>query len=429
MTGIEFLERFLFPVDLPRDYWVDDEVKRGSSRSMLLSKSGFKDWYLKRKDLGRCWVSVCYYGDDYKPKYFDRVVYDFDIPLTKNNCQKLREEDRKLFRSWLNFVKTEVCRFYHFIAKRYNTTPVLIYTGNRGYQVHILLDRLIEAEHYTMVFNILRTGFVERKNPDWLVKRTRSIFGDFEPESVIDWHVSDNARMLRVPYTRHEAGGVCTIIDPNTLKPMKADRAIKLLGSPITANWIERIVGIGVEFEKTRRIKLLKEERRGKRYSIEELLEHHSPPCIKAIWEKFKAHIEVDHNSRLVLLWYLMNKGYSKEEIIEIFKMLPDYDEEITKYQVDYAFRKGYKMPSCKKRKEWGVCVGDCKNINSTCNRGEECSVDVNFPKLVCGECAHYDAEWMYCRKRNLHVLSSIDPRARLCPFFKLKVEEGVDSG
>ena len=358
--GIKFLEEFLFPIDLPRDYWVDDEVKRGSARGMLLTRDEFRDWYLKRKDQGRCWVSVCYYGSDLKPEFLDRVVYDLDIPLKKDLCKRLRKEDRGVFKRWLNFVKIEAYRLYHFIKKRYDTTPILIYTGNRGYQIHVLLDRIIESEHYSTVFNILRAGFVERRIPQSLIEETESILGDFVLESVVDWHVTDSARMLRIPYTKHEAGGVCTIIDPNTLKPLKASRAIGLLSNPVDASWIVRIISTKLEFNKVKRVSFSK-KKEGRKYSIEELLEHHSPPCIKAIWEKFKAHIEVDHHSRLVLLWYLMNKGYSKEEIIEIFKMLPDYDEEITKYQVDYAFRKQYKIPSCKKRREWGICVGeDC---------------------------------------------------------------------
>jgi len=358
--GIKFLEEFLFPIDLPRDYWVDDEVKRGSARGMLLTRDEFRDWYLKRKDQGRCWVSVCYYGSDLKPEFLDRVVYDLDIPLKKDLCKRLRKEDRGVFKRWLNFVKIEAYRLYHFIKKRYDTTPILIYTGNRGYQIHVLLDRIIESEHYSTVFNILRAGFVERRIPQSLIEETESILGDFELESVVDWHVTDSARMLRIPYTKHEAGGVCTIIDPNTLKPLKASRAIGLLSNPVDASWIVRIISTKLEFNKVKRVSFSK-KKEGRKYSIEELLEHHSPPCIKAIWEKFKAHTEVDHHSRLVLLWYLMNKGYSKEEIIEIFKMLPDYDEEITKYQVDYAFRKQYKIPSCKKRREWGVSVGeDC---------------------------------------------------------------------
>jgi len=358
MSAIKFLEKFLFPTDLPRDYWVDDEVKRGSAKGMLLTRDELRDWYLKRKDQGRCWVSICYYGCDLKPEFLDRVVYDLDIPLKKDYCRRLRKEDRRVFKKWLNFVKIEAYRLYHFIDKRYDTTPILIYTGNRGYQIHVLLDRLIEAKHYNTVFNILRAGFVERKVPDWLVKETESILGEFKLESVIDWHVTDSARMLRVPYTRHEAGGVCTIIDPNTLKPLKASRSMSLLGRPVVADWIVRIIKAKIEFNKIKRISLSK-KRKGRKYSIEELLEYHSPPCIKAIWEKFKARIEVDHYSRLVLVWYLMNKGYPKEEVIELFKMLPDYNEKKTRDQVEYAYKRQYKMPSCKKRKEWGVCIGE----------------------------------------------------------------------
>ena len=111
--------------------------------------------------------------------------------------------------------------------------------------------------------------------------------------------------------------------------------------------------------EKDERVVLGKKRKRGKRYSLEELLEYHSPPCIKAIWEKFKARIEVDHHPRLV--WYLMHRGYPKEDVMKLFELLPDYDEEYTEYQLEFAYRKRYRMASCKKMREWGLCIADCR--------------------------------------------------------------------
>ena len=39
--------------------------------------------------------------------------------------------------------------------------------------------------------------------------------------------------------------------------------------------------------------------------------------------------------------------------------------------------------------------------------------------KRVCGECIHYDAEFMYCRKLIRHLVSPGDLKARICPEFK----------
>lgn len=62
---------------------------------------------------------------------------------------------------------------------------------------------------------------------------------------------------------------------------------------------------------------------------------------------------------------YLKWVGYDKEKVIEFFaRYARDYRERVTRYQVEYLYglrgsRKNYKMYSCKKMKELGLCL-DC---------------------------------------------------------------------
>ena len=65
-----------------------------------------------------------------------------------------------------------------------------------------------------------------------------------------------------------------------------------------------------------------------------------------------------------MLVLYLKWLGYDKEEVIEFFaRHARDYKERVTRYQVEYLYglrgsRKNYKMYSCKKMKELGLCLG-----------------------------------------------------------------------
>ena len=50
-----------------------------------------------------------------------------------------------------------------------------------------------------------------------------------------------------------------------------------------------------------------------------------------------------------------MNKGYGEEEIIDIFRLLPDFNEKRTRYQVSYAFKHKFMMFNCKTMREKGT--------------------------------------------------------------------------
>ena len=68
-----------------------------------------------------------------------------------------------------------------------------------------------------------------------------------------------------------------------------------------------------------------------------ELDEECYPPCINRILFLNKSGINLTHNMRLFLTYFLVNVGKSTEEIISIFKLQPDYNESVTRYHVEYA--------------------------------------------------------------------------------------------
>jgi len=388
MSLIEFFNKFLFyhykDLGLGRDYFIQPR-KRASYYGELLNPDNFWDWYRNRRDQGWCNVSLSYYDRiinhekaeaELRPKYFDRIVYDLDIPFKKEKVIELREKDLNLFNIWLRIVKRETYRLCEHLAKRYNATPIVVFTGNRGYQIHVLLDRPIEAKYYGYVFDTLLAGYKELPIPKKLVRETEEIVGPIEVHSIIDRRVRDSSHLFRLPYTRHEVTkDLSLIIDWRSLQPMRVRDILRLgiLERRISVSLIKSLINILDSLTaETQALSLLNTSTRNSRTrprpnkikirnEVElpedprELLESLAPPCIKGIWEKFKARIEVSHDERLAVLWFLMNLGYDKEKVIEVFKLLPDYNEKRTRYQVEYAYKRKYKMFNCETMRKRGI--------------------------------------------------------------------------
>jgi len=93
------------------------------------------------------------------------------------------------------------------------------------------------------------------------------------------------------------------------------------------------------------------------------------PPCIKNILLKVQNGENVSHLARFTLTAFLIGVGMSVDEILNIFKNTPDFDEEIARYQIEHiAGLRGsgikYSPPSCKTLKTFDLCLEkpECKN-------------------------------------------------------------------
>ena len=93
------------------------------------------------------------------------------------------------------------------------------------------------------------------------------------------------------------------------------------------------------------------------------------PPCMKKILTDLKRGVNIPHTARFAITSFLLNIGLSSEQIIDLFKSAPDFDEEKTRYQVEHiAGSKGteYECPSCNTMKTYQNCYEDvsCSRIN-----------------------------------------------------------------
>jgi DNA primase large subunit len=95
-----------------------------------------------------------------------------------------------------------------------------------------------------------------------------------------------------------------------------------------------------------------------------------TPPCIEHLYHAVDAGENLPHSARLLLATFLLFSGKSLEEIVEIFKKLPDFNERITRYQLEHLSGKAggskrYFVPSCEKIKMENLCheTNVCRGI------------------------------------------------------------------
>ena len=103
------------------------------------------------------------------------------------------------------------------------------------------------------------------------------------------------------------------------------------------------------------------------------------PPCIIAI----RNHVtDASHKELFTLAAFLINRGYSTEQILTILSERPDFNERIARYQVEHiaglrGSRTKYRPPSCQTMKAYGLCVEDGR----LCPRGIKNPIDFRKPK------------------------------------------------
>jgi len=94
------------------------------------------------------------------------------------------------------------------------------------------------------------------------------------------------------------------------------------------------------------------------------------PPCIYALLETAKSNHHLSHVERFTLVSFLINIGMTSENVNDLFKTFSDYNERLTRYQVEHiAGERGsatrYTPPQCSLLQTHGVC----KNRDDLCLR------------------------------------------------------------
>ncbi len=103
------------------------------------------------------------------------------------------------------------------------------------------------------------------------------------------------------------------------------------------------------------------------------------PPCIISVLKALEQGNNPSHTARILLATYMLGIGKDVEEVCELFRNAPDYNERITRYQVEHLAglrgnRVKYSCPSCSKVASQGLCFrsDECDGISNPLQFGRE---------------------------------------------------------
>ncbi|MFH0815617.1 MAG: DNA primase large subunit PriL [Methanobacteriota archaeon] len=85
------------------------------------------------------------------------------------------------------------------------------------------------------------------------------------------------------------------------------------------------------------------------------------PPCMKAYVRLVEQGKNIPHSARFALVAFLHAIGMGNDDIVAIFATSPDFNEHMTRYQVDHisGVTSGveYLPPECSTMKSYGICI------------------------------------------------------------------------
>lgn len=92
------------------------------------------------------------------------------------------------------------------------------------------------------------------------------------------------------------------------------------------------------------------------------------PPCIQSLIDSLKAGKNLPHSARFALAAFLLNIGYSIDEVLEVFSFSPDFREDLARYQVEHiaglrGSRTKYSPYKCDNMRSLGLCRWRCRGI------------------------------------------------------------------
>jgi DNA primase large subunit len=100
------------------------------------------------------------------------------------------------------------------------------------------------------------------------------------------------------------------------------------------------------------------------------------PPCIESLYQAFSSGRHLSHIGRFTLTSFLVSIGMPTESVIELFKNISDFNERMTRYQVEHiagerGSRTSYVPPRCDTLRTHGVCMSPdelCKKVRHPLN-------------------------------------------------------------
>jgi len=87
------------------------------------------------------------------------------------------------------------------------------------------------------------------------------------------------------------------------------------------------------------------------------------PPCIRRMQRTLQKGENLSHSGRFCLAAFLHRAGADFETIVDTYRGAPDFDESVTRYQVEHITLRdggrGYEPPECETLRSHGLCARD----------------------------------------------------------------------
>ena len=144
---------------------------------------------------------------------------------------------------------------------------------------------------------------------------------------------------------------------------LDADETVRLIRNELSVMIYERVRGMTLptlpEAMQSRaeilRAKLLP------RFEYRPISVSDFPPCIKHALEVMGKGENLPHSARVMLATYMLAIGKPTDEIVGMFENAPDFNQKITRYQVEHlaglkGSRTKYSVPSCEKLLNENLC-------------------------------------------------------------------------
>ncbi|HVX03427.1 MAG TPA: hypothetical protein VHA09_09770, partial [Nitrososphaera sp.] len=153
---------------------------------------------------------------------------------------------------------------------------------------------------------------------------------------------------------------------------LDADETVRLVRSELAVLITSRVRAMNLPALPQSLSKIVEEMRTelAPRYEYRSYAVSDYPPCVKHALEIMGKGENLPHSARLMLATYMLAIGKQIDDIIEMFKNAPDFNERITRYQVEHlSGSKGsktkYSVPSCEKLRNENLCfaTADCNGI------------------------------------------------------------------
>ena len=137
---------------------------------------------------------------------------------------------------------------------------------------------------------------------------------------------------------------------------LDADETVRLIRNELSVMIYERVKGMTLPtLPETMRAKAdLLRAKLLPRFDYRPTAVTDFPPCIKHALEVMGKGENLPHSARVMLATYMLAIGKPIDEIVSLFESAPDFNQKITRYQVEHlaglkGSRTKYSVPSCEK--------------------------------------------------------------------------------